>query len=146
MDTAQELVDAAIAQLDRRWPETDGAVAAALRLDDGTILTSVGLDNFNAAVNLCAETGAICQAFSLDRRVTASACIARTGKDIVVLAPCGVCQERLALWGPGVDVAVAVADAPGGWTMRTLADLNPHYWATQFTGHGGWPTTAEHSG
>lgn len=146
MGTGVELVDAAIDQLTRRWPEAGNGVAAAVRLDDGTILTSVGLDNFNAAVNLCAETGAICQAYTLDRRVTASACVARQGDDIVILAPCGVCRERLALWGPDVEVAVAAANAPNAWLMRPLGDLNPYYWAEQFTADGAWPAMDDHAG
>lgn len=145
MHPGKTLIDAALAQLDRRWPGADG-VAAALGLDDGTIVTSIGLDNFNAAVNLCAETGAICQAFTLGRTITATACVARNGKDIVVLAPCGVCRERLALWGPGVEAVVPEVDAPDGWTLMTLAELIPQYWAQQFTEQGAWPTPAEHSG
>ncbi len=121
-------------------------MAAAVLLDDGVILTSIGLDNVNAAVNLCAETGALCQAFTLDRTVVASACVARAAEGVTVLAPCGVCQERLALWGPRVEVVVADPEAPAGWAMRTLEELNPYYWATQCTEDGKWPTTAEHSG
>ncbi|GAA1361973.1 cytidine deaminase [Arthrobacter rhombi] len=145
MHPGPPLIEAAIAQLDRRWPGGDG-VAAALALDDGSIVTSVGLDNFNAAVNLCAETGALCQAFTLDRAVTATACVARVGEDIVVLAPCGVCRERLALWGPDVQALVPDRDAPEGWEALSLAELNPHYWAQQFTAGGVWPSAAEHSG
>lgn len=145
MPQGQTLIDAAIAQLDRRWSRADG-IAAALGLDDGTIVTSIGLDNFNAAVNLCAETGAMCQALTLGRAVTATACVARQGGDVVILAPCGVCRERLALWGPGVQAVVPEVNAPDGWTLMTMAELNPHNWAQQFTAKGAWPTPAEHSG
>lgn len=136
---------AAVDQLDRRWPQ-GGGVAAALGLDDGTLLTSVGLDNFHAAVNLCAETGAMCQAFTLDRAVTATVCVARKGGDIVVLAPCGVCRERLAFWGPDVTAVVPDAQAADGWAAVTLAELMPHYWARQFSATGRWPSPSEHSG
>jgi cytidine deaminase len=145
MELDQRLVDAAVDQLDRRWPATDYAVAAAMYLDDGRILTSVGLDNLNAAVGLCAEAGALCQAYTLDRRVTASVCVCRGSDGVVgVLAPCGVCQERLALWGAGVQVAVADRTAGSGWRVRTLAELNPCYWATVFTDGETWPSMAEH--
>jgi cytidine deaminase len=148
MNLDQELVNAAIDQLDRRWPDAEQAVAAALYLDDGQILTSVSLDNFNAAANLCAETGAICHAYNIDRRVTASVCVSREpGRDgVAILAPCGLCQERLALWGPDVQVAVPDSVAAAGWTTRTLLEVNPYYWATQFTDGGQWPSTADHSG
>lgn len=56
MQVDQTLVDAAIEQLNRRWPGAPNAVAAAVYLDDGTILTGVSLDNLNAAMTLCAET------------------------------------------------------------------------------------------
>jgi cytidine deaminase len=140
----QGLVDAAAEVLARRWPGAEYAVAAAVYLDDGRILRSVGLDNLNSAASLCAETGALCQAYTLDRRVTASACVARLGDTVTVLAPCGICQERLALWGP--DVQVAVADEEGGWVARRLAELNPYYWGTRFTDDGGWPSTDAHRG
>ncbi|HVV11801.1 cytidine deaminase [Amycolatopsis sp.] len=144
MELDQRLVDAAIAQLDARWPDADQAVAAAVYLDNGEILTSVSLDNLNAAATLCAETGALCQAYTMDRRVTASVCVSRQGRNgpIDVLAPCGICQERLALWGP--DVQVAVADG-SGWSFRTLAEINPFYWGTRFAAEdGAWPGVAEH--
>jgi cytidine deaminase len=50
MELDQRLVDAATHQLTRRWPGNGWAVAAAMYLDDGHILTSVSLDNLNAAV------------------------------------------------------------------------------------------------
>ncbi len=146
MKLDQALVDAAIAQLDRRWPPGEEGGAAAVYLDDGRILTSVGLDNFNGGVTLCHETGAFCQAYTLDRRVTASVCVFRMPEDqrIVVLPPCGICQERLALWGPEVEVGVPDPDAPAGWRARTLAEVNPCYWGPQFTA-GAWPTQDEHA-
>ncbi|MFI0470817.1 hypothetical protein ACH347_42730 [Saccharopolyspora sp. 5N102] len=93
-----------------------------------------------------AETGALCQAYTLDKRVTASVCVSKLpgAEGHPVLAPCGVCQERLALWGPDVEVAVADADSPSGWSARTLRELNPFYWGTLFSADGGWPSAAEH--
>jgi cytidine deaminase len=141
----QTLVDAAIEQMRRRWPEREYRGAAAVYLDDGRILSSVALDNINAGVGLCHETGAFCQAYTLDHRVTASVCVCEMPDGrIVVLAPCGICQERLALWGPDVEVAVADPDDPTAWQARTLAEVNPHYWAREFTERR-WPTLAEHT-
>ncbi|MEU5852636.1 cytidine deaminase [Saccharopolyspora shandongensis] len=146
MGLDQRLVDAAVELLERRWGHAEQAVAAAVRLDDGQILTSTSLDNLNAAATLCAETGALCQAYTLDKRVTASVCVSKWpgAEGHPVLAPCGVCQERLALWGPDVEVAVADADSPSGWSARTLRELNPFYWGTRFSADGGWPSIAEH--
>lgn len=144
MQLDQKLVDAATGQLDRRWPPGEQGGAAAVYLDDGQIITSVGLDNMNGAVSLCHETGAICQAYTLERRITASVCVFRdeSGR-VLVLPPCGICQERLALWGP--EVQVAVPGGPAGWTARPLREMNPHYWGTQFTPDGSWPSFELHS-
>ncbi|MFD4989603.1 cytidine deaminase [Streptomyces sp. NPDC058372] len=143
----QELVDAAREQLDRRWPADEDGGAAAVRLADGRVLTSVGLDNMNMSVALCHETGALIQAYTLDVPVTATVCLGRDrARDrLIVLPPCGICQERLALWGPRVEAAVPDHAAPGGWRAATLAELNPHYWGLQFTEDGSWPSYTEHS-
>jgi cytidine deaminase len=139
----QRLVDAAIDQLTRRWPEGGWHVAAAVYLDDGEILTSVGLDNLHSGAGLCAETGALIQAYTMDRAVTASACVCRDEQGaIAVLAPCGICQERLALWGPAVQVAVADGT---GWATRTLGELHPYYWGMHFGEGGQWPSTDVHT-
>lgn len=97
MAVDQELVDAAIGLARHRFPGQDWSGAAALRLDDGAILTSTAPDTPNSAVGLCHETGAICEAFKLGRRVVASVCATAADKDrgYWILAPCGVRQERL---------------------------------------------------
>ncbi len=148
MPVDHALLDAAVEQLRRRWPSAPDAVAAAIGLDDGSIVTGVALDNFNAAMALCAETGPICQAYTLDRSVLASVCVAKDegGDGFRVLAPCGACQERLALWGPEVEVGVADPSRRDGWTSRRLIDLNPYYWAEVFAEGPGWPSPAEHAG
>jgi cytidine deaminase len=144
----QKLIDAAVDQLDRRWPDSSSAVAAAVYIDDGSILTGVSLDNINAAMNLCAETGPITQAYTLDRRITASVCVCRDEANpgnYLVLAPCGACQERLALWGQDVQVGVAEASAAEGWSSRSLIEVNPFYWVTVFEKGGAWPSPSRHA-
>jgi len=82
----------------------------------------------NASVSLCHETGAICEAYAKDKRIAASVCVTRieSGR-FVILAPCGVCQERLWYWGG--DVAVGVpADDDSGWRSVPLSAASPHYW------------------
>ncbi|QUH02643.1 cytidine deaminase [Saccharopolyspora erythraea] len=147
MELDERLVDAAIDQMRRRWPVSEHAVAAAVYLDDGRILTSVALDNLNASATLCAETGAICQAYTLGRRVTSSVCVAGSpGSDgVAVLAPCGICQERLALWGPEVQVGVVDPTSSRGWAARKLVELNPFYWGEAYADGGGWPSAAVHA-
>jgi cytidine deaminase len=95
---------------------------------------------------LCAETGPICTAFSNGQIVVASVCVSmdRAAGKVTVLAPCGACQERLALWGPEVEVGVTDSRKADGWSSRKLLDLNPHYWATTSTPDNSWPTSAQH--
>jgi cytidine deaminase len=142
----QSLFDAAVEQLRSRWPGELEGVAAAVYLSDGRILTGVPLDNINPAMILCAETGPICQAYTAGADITASICVAyeRGGRGFHVLAPCGACQERLALWGPEVEIGVA-DDSEAGWGSKSLIQVHPHYWATAYARESDWPTKAEHS-
>jgi hypothetical protein len=52
----QHLVKAAVDQADRRWPDRD-AVAAAVRLEDGAVITGVSLSNFNSAMTCAPRQG-----------------------------------------------------------------------------------------
>lgn len=146
MSLDQALIDAATELMDHRWPAGEPGGAAAVRLADGGILTSVGLDNLHGSVALCQETGAFIQAFTQDRAVVASACVCRDleRSRVLILPPCGICQERLALWGPSVEVAVPQEGDPTRWQARTLAEVNPYYWGRQFA-DGQWPSGAMHS-
>jgi cytidine deaminase len=139
------LVGAAVAEAKRRWPDRDG-VAAAIRVADGEILTGVPLPNFNAAMSLCAETGPLCVAYTNKQQVVASVCVGvdhSTGA-ITVLAPCGACQERRALWGSEVEVGVDDPVGATGWSSKRLSDLNPFYWAATSTRDRSWPMSVEH--
>ena len=129
MSLDQTLVDAAIQQALNRFP-SGYAGAAAIRLDTGKILTSVCLDAPNEAAALCHETGAFCEANRLGARVVASVCVSRSAPDrpFLILAPCGICQERLSIWGPNVEVGVAVPGRPGEWQKKFLHELQPYYW------------------
>jgi cytidine deaminase len=133
MKLDQALVDAAIELLKRRFPE-QGGVAAALYTDDGQIHTSVNFDPEWGGGGLCAETGAICEAFTQNKRVTASACVSRLDGDgaIVTLTPCGICQERLFHWGQAVEVAVPHPGDTTAWIAKTLNEVQPYYWVNAY--------------
>jgi cytidine deaminase len=130
----QRLVDAAVALLERRFPG-EGGVAAALYTEDGTMWMGVNFDPEWGGGGLCAETGPICQAYTLDKRVTASACVGRLDgqSPIMVLAPCGICQERLVHWGMEVEVAVADPADPTRWMARSLREVYPYYWVDAYS-------------
>jgi cytidine deaminase len=118
----QNLVDAARDLLERRFP------------GDGDVLTSVFFEPEWGSGMLCAETGAICEAEKLGKRVTASVCVSRlSGEDpVLILTPCGICQERLFHWGPDLEVAVPDPADSTRWMARTLKEVQPYYWVNAF--------------
>ncbi|SCF37431.1 MULTISPECIES: cytidine deaminase [unclassified Streptomyces] len=127
MHLDQGLVNAAVELMDRRWPAGEPRGAAAVRLADGGVFTGVGLDSLHGSVALCQETGTFVQAYTRDRDVVASVRVCRDlerGR-VLVLPPCGICQEWLALWGAGGEVAAPREDDPTAWEPRTLAEVNP---------------------
>ena len=98
----QKLVDTAISFVQKRFPTEPWAGAAAMYTNDGQILISTSPECVNDSVSLCHETGAICEAHKLDKKVTASVCVSRDDQGrFHILTPCGVCQERLYVWGSG---------------------------------------------
>lgn len=147
MPVDQDLYDAAVGLIETRLVEASWKTAAAVRLENGSILTGIGLVNFNAAAGFCAEVGPLAQAYTSNQNIVASICVNRSEnrRNDLVLAPCGVCQERLALWGPDVEVGVADRTAESGWSSRRLAELMPYYWASAFSEDEAWPTKAEHA-
>jgi cytidine deaminase len=133
MKLDQLLVNAAIELLEQRFPGVEG-IAAAMYTEDGAILTSVSFEPEWGGGGLCAETGAICEAQKLNKRITASVCVSRLSGDrpIVILTPCGICQERLFHWGETVEVAVPDPQDPTRWLAKTLKEVQPYYWVNAF--------------
>jgi cytidine deaminase len=147
MQGDQALIDAAIEQLRTRWPGTHRGAAAVVYLVDGSILAGVTLGNINAAMTLCAETGPVCQAFKIGKAVVASVCVAIVAdeKGFHVLAPCGACEKRLALWGPRVEVGVACANGESAWQSKPLIEVDPYYWAPVYARESEWPSQDQHA-
>ena len=133
MKIDQALVDAATDLLEKRFPAAEG-LAAAMYTDDGQILTSVVFEPEWGGGGLCAETGAICEAVKLNKRITASVCVSRLSCEspIVILTPCGICQERLFHWGGQVEVATPDPEDACKWVAKTLDEVQPFYWAKAF--------------
>ena len=119
--------------IDTRFPDDDHHGAAAMLLDDGSILTGTSPNAMNPSVEVCHEIEPYCGAYRLGRRVVASVCLHRQpGGKTVVLSPCGVCRERLAVHGPDVLVAVASLHDATNVVWKTLKDVLPDYWMTAF--------------
>lgn len=129
MDVDQPLIDSIISFIEARFPGEEAEGAAGMYTSSGRLLLSTAPDTLNDAVSLCHETGCLCEAYTLNEPVTASACVYRESPNrYVIFAPCGVCQERLFLYGHDVSVAVATYDDSTQWTSRKLRELQPHHW------------------
>ncbi|CAM4003596.1 cytidine deaminase [Alkalicoccus chagannorensis] len=133
MTIEQQLYDAAAALIEQRYPSGWGG-AAAVYTEDGNLITSVAPDVLNASTELCIETGAFLEAHKLDTRVTHSLCLAREEPEapMVILTPCGVCQERLFYWGE--DVQAAVTNPENALVFKTLRELQPYHWYDAYRG------------
>lgn len=123
----KEMYDKAVSFLNYRYKYMAGGVAV-LRIECGKYLISVWPEVNNASVELCAETGAICEAHKLNAKVTHTLCICRQSDkgDIKIYSPCGVCQERLYFWGP--EVKCAITNKENDVIFKTLKELQPYYW------------------
>ncbi|WP_449354695.1 cytidine deaminase [Virgibacillus natechei] len=131
MDLEKKLYDQAVKLIKDKYP-SDWGGAAAMALEDGTILTSIAPEVIVASTELCMETGAILEAHKLGEKVTHSICLVRDDEysEFKVLSPCGVCQERLFYWGPDVKVAVSV---PGqDVVFKTLSEVQPYHWSAAY--------------
>jgi cytidine deaminase len=126
-------VDACRSLIADRFDDDDHHGAAAMLLDDGTIVTGTAPDALNPSVEVCHETEPYCAAFRLRRSIVASVCLHREpGGRTLVLSPCGVCRERLAVYGPDVLVAVADFEDPTRVVWKPLKNVLPDYWMTAF--------------
>ncbi len=128
MKLDQKLVDACIAFIDCRFPKQDGE-AAAMYTEDGEILLSTSPATLNESATLCHEVGALCEAYTKNKRITATVCVSRSvDGNIKIFSPCGICQERLMIYGKDVECAVPKDGDSSSWEMRTLGQLQPYYW------------------
>ncbi|WP_218668430.1 cytidine deaminase [Luteococcus japonicus] len=124
-----------------RFPADQDAGAAAMLLEDGTILTGTAPETLNASVELCHETEPYCAAYRLQQRIIASVCLHRQASGrTVVSSPCGICRERLAIHGPDVLVAVADPKDPSTSNGRSSAQ------SCLTTGWWPFPRTSIHAG
>lgn len=131
MRIESKLYKEVIKLIEQRYPTGWGG-AAAVALEDETVLTSVAPEVINDASNLCMETGSILEAHKLNKRVTHSLCVVRDDENsqYKVLTPCGICQERFFYWGSDVKVAVSVKSED--IVFKTLAEVQPYHWSDAY--------------
>ncbi len=107
MSIEEEMLKTAVNFLDERYGENNEGGVVVLRIETGEYLISVWPEVNNSSADLCAETGAICEAHKLNKKVTYSICACRDqDKPYEILTPCGICQERLYYWGSDVKCAI----------------------------------------
>lgn len=123
----QKMFDMAVTLINKRYPKGWGG-AGVIRTEDDMYFTSIYLDNINQSVSICIETGAMCEAYKHDSRVTHSLCVARVDENskYEILSPCGVCQERLRFWGN--EVMVGVTTVENLLKFVPLSELQPYHW------------------
>ncbi|EPG42643.1 cytidine deaminase [Acinetobacter colistiniresistens] len=124
----EQLFQAAKVFLVKRYPKGWGGVAA-LATESGKILISVAPETRNDALSLCMEVGACLEAHKINEKITHSLCICRESEysNILILTPCGICQERLSYWGG--DVLVAVTTPENKLLFKPLRELMPYHWS-----------------
>ena len=112
MSIEKEMFHKALNFLNERYGENKAGGVAVLRIETGEYLTSVWDEERNSSAYLCAETGAICEAHKLNKKVTHSLCLCRQedNQPYEILSPCGICQERLYYWGKDVKCAISTKD------------------------------------
>lgn len=132
-DQLDATVKACRALIEERFPEGGHAGAAAMLLADGTILTGTSPNAINPSVEVCHEIEPYAAAYRLNQGINASICLHRheDGR-FLVLSPCGVCRERLAVHGPDVLVAVANREDATQIVWKSLRDVLPDYWMSAF--------------
>ena len=75
-------------------PYSNFAVGAALRFEDGSIVTGTNIENASYGLALCAETVAVAKAMAEGRRGGLTA-VAVTGPGTDPITPCGRCRQVL---------------------------------------------------
>ena len=125
----KKMFDIAVELIGKRYPKGWGG-AGVIRTEDDMYFTSIWLDNINESVSICIETGAMCEAYKYDKRVTHSLCVVRSDEksNYEILSPCGVCRERLRFWGDNVMVGVTTRE--NTLKFASLSELQPYHWTT----------------
>ena len=104
-------------------PYSGFRVGAALRLDNGEVVTGTNVENASYGLTICAERAALVQAvsrFGPRIRIESAAVANLNGAPS---SPCGACRQMLFEFAsPGAQVAFPAAD---GWGILTFDQLLP---------------------
>jgi cytidine deaminase len=123
--TDGELVAAARAARERAYAPYSGfRVGAALRTEQGEVITAGNVENASYGLAICAERAAVAAAVALGHRRFAAIAVAGPGPDPV--PPCGACRQVLREFPHGPDLQVLCAGEAGERLLvTTLGALLP---------------------
>lgn len=114
-------------------PYSGYAVGAAVATDDGRRFGGANVENASYGATVCAERVAVWSAVAAGARRLAAVAVVTEGGG----APCGLCRQVLAEFGPA-DLVVALAAPEGPWETTTLGELLPRaFTAADLTGRAG---------
>ncbi len=139
-DADRALVAAAAAAVKKtvRQPFGDTSpalVGAAVRLDDGSIVTSVNLIADVGGLSICAEPIAIAEAARQpDRKITEIVAVYHVpGEEPRVVSPCGRCRESITDYAPDCSVILRAPGTADIFKVRA-ADILPLKYAEYWRG------------
>ena len=103
-------------------PYSQYKVGAAVRGDNGRVYTGVNVENASYGLCICAERSAVAQAISDGAKKIAGVAVVTSTSPPA--APCGMCRQTLAEFGPDSIELVLVNDK-GERLETTLGQLLP---------------------
>jgi cytidine deaminase len=120
-----ELVAAARAARERAYAPYSGfRVGAALRTEQGEVVTAGNVENASYGLAICAERAAVAAAVALGHRGFEAIAVAGPGPDPVT--PCGACRQVLREFPRGPELRVLCAGEAGERLLvTTLSALLP---------------------
>jgi pyrimidine-nucleoside phosphorylase len=119
--SAASLIAAAKEACQRAYaPYSNFHVGAALRTDDGSIVTGVNVENASYGLTQCAERSAVTNAVAAGKRTFRQLAIASHGG----VTPCGACRQVLAEFAPELPVLLVNLDN-GQVTETSVKELLP---------------------
>jgi cytidine deaminase len=120
-----ELVAAARAARERAYAPYSGfRVGAALRTEQGEVVTAGNVENASYGLAICAERAAVAAAVALGHRGFEAIAVAGPGPDPVT--PCGACRQVLREFPRGPDLRVlCTGEAGERLLVTTLGALLP---------------------
>lgn len=119
-----ELLEAArTARAGAYAPYSRFRVGAALRLDDGAVVTGANVENAAFPATICAERVAVAAAVAQGRRAFVQLAVAGTGP--AVCTPCGTCRQVLHEFAPTLEV-LAAGETGDPLRFVLARDLLPH--------------------